>query len=265
MGGKSNFHTHTTWCDGRNTVEEMVRGALARGYSALGFSSHAVFPADPWTWPLTAAKGPAYVADVRRCAAAHADRIRVLCGVEADYIPHAARPDRAVYAALGPDYVIGAVHTVVAPDGAWVDVDNTPELLVRGVNAHFGGDFGAFVRAYFAQEREMVATCDFDIVAHPDLVRKFNRVLGYLDERAGWYMDELARTAEAIAAAGRLAEVNTGGIARGWIGDAYPSPAFRDLLRARGVRFLLSADAHSVADLDVPYPRFERAEEYATL
>lgn len=265
MVGKCNFHTHTTWCDGRNSVEEMILGALARGYTALGFSSHAAFPADPWPWPLTAAKAPHYVAEVRRLAAAYAGRIRVLCGVEADYVRGAARPDRSVYTALGLDYVIGSVHTVIAPDGAWVDVDNTPEILVRGVNAHFGGDFGAFVRAYFAQEREMVATCDFDVVGHPDLVRKFNRVLGCFDEGAGWYADELARTAEVIAAAGRLTEVNTGGIARGWIDDAYPSRAFRDLLRARGVRFLLSADAHSVADLDVPYPRFEREEEYATL
>ena len=265
MNGKSNFHTHSTWCDGKNTVEEMVRGALDQGFTTLGFSSHAMFPADPWNWPVTAAKAAGYADDVRACAARHAGRLRVLCGIEADFVQGACTPDRAAYAALKPDYVIGSVHTVVAPDGAWVDVDNTPELLVRGVKEHFGGDSAAFVRAYFAQERAMIAACDFDIVGHPDLVRKFNRVLGYLDETADWYRAELEETAAALAASGKLTEVNTGGIARGWIDDAYPSPAFRALLRARGVRFVLSADAHSVADLAVPYPRFEHAEEFVTL
>lgn len=246
-------------------MEEMILGALAQGYSTLGFSSHAVFPADSWPWPLTAAKAAGYAAEVRALAAKYADRLRVLCGVEADYIKNAASPDRAVYAAIRPDYIIGSVHAVVAPDGAWVDVDNTPEILVRGVNAHFGGDFKAFVCAYFAQQREMVATCDFDIIGHPDLVRKFNNVLGYFDEKADWYVAELVRTADAFAASGKRTEVNTGGIARGWMTDAYPSPAFRSLLRARGVPFVLSADAHSVADLKVPYPRFADAEEFVSL
>lgn len=265
MNGRSNFHTHSNWCDGKNTVEEMILGALAQGYSTLGFSSHAVFPADPWEWPLTQEKGLRYAAEVRALAARYSDRIRVLCGVEADYIQGAASPDRTVYAALKPDYVIGSVHAVVAPDGTWVDVDNTPELLVRGVNEHFAGDFRAFVSAYFAQQRAMAASCDFDVIGHPDLVRKFNRVLCCFDETADWYRTELERTADAFAASGKLTEVNTGGIARGWIDDAYPSAEFRALLRARGVRFILSADAHSVDDLAVPYPRFEHIEEYVTL
>ncbi len=42
--------------------------------------------------------------------------------------------------------------------------------------------------------------------------------------------------------------------------DAYPSSAFRDLLRARGVRFILSADAHSAEALDCAFDRFGAAE-----
>ena len=57
-------------------------------------------------------------------------------------------------------------------------------------------------------------------------------------------------------------EVNTGGIARGWIDDAYPSPFFRSLLRERGVRFILSSDAHSAAAIDCAFDRFAAAEAY---
>ena len=41
---KTNFHMHTVWCDGKDTPRAMVESALAKGFSAIGFSSHASFP-----------------------------------------------------------------------------------------------------------------------------------------------------------------------------------------------------------------------------
>ncbi|MDP4119064.1 MAG: PHP domain-containing protein, partial [Bacillota bacterium] len=37
---KTNFHTHTVFCDGNDTVEELVRAAEEKGFDALGFSGH---------------------------------------------------------------------------------------------------------------------------------------------------------------------------------------------------------------------------------
>ena len=238
----------------------MVRAAIEKGFGAIGFSSHALLPiSDPWTLqPDTVAD---YVADVRAVAEKYKDRIRVLCGIEADFISGLVRSDRSVYAPFHLDYVIGSIHEVVA-DGARIPVDHKPELLAEGIANSFGGDAQAFVRAYFAAEREMAATCDFDIIGHPDIIRKFNGVLHYFDESADWYNEELRLTADAFADSGKIVEVNTGGIARGWIDDAYPSPAFRDLLRERGVRFILSSDAHSAAALDCAFDRFDTAEDY---
>ena len=262
MDGKENYHTHSKWCDGRNTVEELAAGAEAMGFAALGFSSHAMLPADPLDWPLTAPRLAAYAESVRAAARAHEGRLRVLCGVEADYVKGACFPDRPAYAALLPDYVIGSVHFVVAPDGAWVAVDESPEALLKGVADHFGGSAEAFVRAYFEQQREMASGFDFDIIGHADLCRKFNGGLGLFDEDAAWYREAVAETADAFAASGKLVEVNTGAISRGWMDDAYPSAAFRGELRSRGVRFVLSSDAHSVDALDCAFDRFGRCEDF---
>lgn len=240
-------------------------GAIEKGFSTLGFSSHAMLPADPYEWTLTAKTIADYGAEIRRLASRYAGRIRILCGVEADYVHGACAPNRGDYAVLSPDYVIGSVHFVVAEDGAWVAVDNTPEELQQGIADHFGGSAEAFVRAYFAQQREMAASCDFDVVGHPDLVRKFNGRLGYFDENAPWYREELVRTAEVFAASGKRVEVNTGAISRGWMDDAYPSAAFRDELRSRGVRFILSSDAHSVEGLDCAFDRFGACERFEEL
>ena len=37
---RQNLHTHCTYCDGKNTLEEMVLAAIDKGFSSLGFSSH---------------------------------------------------------------------------------------------------------------------------------------------------------------------------------------------------------------------------------
>lgn len=35
---KQNLHTHTTFCDGVDAPEELIREAMARGFDSLGFS-----------------------------------------------------------------------------------------------------------------------------------------------------------------------------------------------------------------------------------
>jgi histidinol-phosphatase (PHP family) len=241
---KTNFHTHCTFCDGAAPPEKMVEAAIERGFATLGFSSHSDMVKD----------FAAYKAEIRRLAAKYSDKISVLCGVEAEYDTHFQRGDL--------DYVIGAVHYVTAPDGARFSVDNTPNILFDGIRSHFKGDSAAFVQAYFAFEREMIATYDCDIVAHVDLVRKFNAKHPYFDESAPWYLAELEKTADVAAASGKLVEVNTGAISRGWLDDAYPSPAMRALLRERGVKFVLSSDSHAPDTIDCAFDRFAAAEEY---
>ena len=261
---KTNYHTHTTWCDGKDTPEAVILAAIDKGFDAIGFSSHAMLPENDTLWLLTPEKAPRYAAEIRALARKYEGRIRVLCGVEADYVPGGAMPDRATYAAIAPDYIIGSVHFVVAPDGARVCVDKSPESLADGIRDHFGGSVEAYVHAYFAQVREMLRKFDFDIAGHLDLVRKFNVRHPYFDESAPWYLAELDMTADAVAASGKTAEVNTGAISRGWLDDAYPSAAFRERLRARGVKFILSADAHAADAIDCAFDRFGDCESFIT-
>ena len=58
---RANFHTHSTFCDGRNTPQQMVDRALELGFVALGFSGH-MDPEVVMDWP-------AYSAEVKRLAA----------------------------------------------------------------------------------------------------------------------------------------------------------------------------------------------------
>ena len=35
-----NLHTHSTYCDGADTPEEMIETALEKGFTSIGFSGH---------------------------------------------------------------------------------------------------------------------------------------------------------------------------------------------------------------------------------
>jgi len=259
---KCNYHTHTNWCDGKDSPRAMIQAAVAKGFETIGFSSHAMLPEGEDEGVLTAEELPRYAKEIRHLAEEYKGQIRVLCGVEADYVPGEANPDRATYAAIAPDYIIGSIHFIKAPDGAVFAVDHTPQILTDGIRDHFGGSVEAFVRAYYHQVREMVQNFDFDIVGHLDLVRKFNVKHPYFKEGDDWYREEIGKTAAVVAKSGKLVEVNTGAVVRGWMDDVYPSSEFREMLRTRGVRFILSSDAHAADGLDGAFEKFKNAEKF---
>ena len=221
----------------------MADAAIAKGFDALGFSSHSDMVADL----------SAYRARIRNLAELYRGRLDIRLGLEAELAKPYVRGDY--------DYVIGSHHYITAPDGGFFAFDHTPQILADGVRDHFGGDSAAFVKAYFAAVRGTLSL-DFDIVGHADLVRKFNVKHPFFDETADWYRGEIEATADAIAASGKIVEVNTGAIARGWLDDVYPSAFFRSLLRARGVDFILSSDAHSADALDGGFERFGSCEKF---
>lgn len=260
---KTNFHTHTVWCDGKDTPEAVVLSAIGKGLEAIGFSSHMAFPAAQ-SWELQPEEAGAYVDEIRALQKKYAARIEIFCGGEADYVRGITTPEKARYAEMGLDYLIGSLHKVIAPDGGGVWADSSPENLASGIRDHFGGDARAYLTAYFEQQREMLGY-DFDVLGHPDLVRKFNARHPYFDESESWYLEELEKTADAIARSGKTVEVNTGAISRGWLDDAYPSAAFRAMLRKRGVRFILSSDSHSADTVDCAFDRFSGVEDYLDL
>lgn len=43
---KINLHSHTTFCDGKNSAEEMVVSAIDHGFDVFGFSGHSYTPFD---------------------------------------------------------------------------------------------------------------------------------------------------------------------------------------------------------------------------
>ena len=54
----TNYHTHSTYCDGKASPREMVDFAVAHGFTALGFSGHSPLPFEN-TYSITDYEGTA--------------------------------------------------------------------------------------------------------------------------------------------------------------------------------------------------------------
>lgn len=258
---KTNYHTHTIFCDGKDSVEATAAAAAEKGFDILGISGHAMYPF-AGGWHIALSDYPAYAAAVRAAAEKYRDALPVLLGFEADYIPGITVPTMAAYAQFRPDYLIGSVHYIVTENGHFC-ADDTAENLRSGIARCFGGDARAAVCEYFSLQREMLKKGDFAIWGHADVIRKKNGVLRLFDEKESWYRAELRATADAAAKAGVIAEINTGAISRGAMDDVYPSAEFLAMMRARGIPVTISSDAHRGCDLDCAFDRATAAAKNA--
>ena len=268
MKEKINLHTHSKFSDGKNTAEEHVLAAIEKGFTVLGFSEHSLFPLDPAfysafdsNWHMLPQDFSDYVSTVASLKEKYADRIKILLGFEADYFVRdgigSAIPDKTAYAQFKPDYLIGSVHFINKP-GGYFSVDNKPEEVEKGLKNFYSDANGNIngkvaVCDYFEAERQMLASGKFEIIGHPDLIRLRNGALNFFEENESWYKEELKLTAKAIAAAGVIAEINTGAIARGLMNDVYPSEQFLEYLYKQGVPVCINADAHKCELLDASF------------
>ena len=100
-----NLHTHTTFCDGDNTPEQLAAAALAAGCGTLGFSGHSHTGFDE-RYCMSPSGTREYIRQVRQLQAEYAPRLRILLGIEQDY--YSEQP------AEGYDFVIGSVHYLLS-------------------------------------------------------------------------------------------------------------------------------------------------------
>lgn len=231
---RGNVHTHTTFCDGKNTPEEMVLAALDLGCEVLGFSEHSHVPFDAEGGMAADAK-PLYQGEIKRLQEKYKDRIRILLGVEQDYYS----PDTTE----GYEYVIGSVHYIYK-DGVYLPVDLSRESFVRAVQEHYGGDFYALCEDYFAAVAGIYEKTHCNIVGHFDLVTKFNEGNCLFDTAHPRYRAAAAMALDALCQKPVTFEINYGAIARGYRTVPYPESWIQKVLRERNIPMLPTSDCH---------------------
>lgn len=249
----SNYHTHTTFCDGKDTPEALVREAQRLGCPELGFSGHSYTFFDE-SYCMSLAGTEAYKAGIRDLQQTYAGQLRILLGVEQDFYSEAPTDDY--------DYVIGSVH-YVKKDGCYLPVDESRELQLQAVAEHYGDDFYAFIEDYYRTVADVYDRTRCDIIGHFDLITKFNNDGTLFDVNHPRYRAAASAALERLAQTPAVFEINTGAIARGYRTQPYPEPWIISELHTRGKRLLWSSDCHNKANLLFGFD--ERREPYGRL
>ena len=241
------LHMHTVFSDGKNTAEEMVQEAIRLGLETVGISDHS--SGDPCGMKLE--ENGIYKAEIARLKEKYAGQIRVLCGLERDFLTD----DFTDY-----DYTIGSVHWLQMPDGHRVSIDWLPEKLREGADKYCGGDMYSLAEAFYAAEARVVEVTKCDIIGHFDLMTKFIEVDTRMDLHHPRYVKAWQQAADALLKTGKPFEVNMGAISRGYRTSPYPSAEIRQDIREHGGKMLLSSDAHQKENIAYRFSDFGETE-----
>ncbi len=235
----SNFHAHSTYCDGVLSCEEMVQAAADKGLEAFGLSGHAYmgFQTD---WCMTPEGTADYVVETARLKLEYGDRMTLFTGVELDYY--------ADWPVDEFDYVIGSVH-YIQKDGQLLLVDESEEDQRAQVERYFGGDYYAYARDYYHTIAEIVPKTRPDFIGHFDLIAKFNESGKLFNETDPRYTAPALEALDAITETHKLFEINTGAMYRVGREVPYPSPFLLKELHKRGGEIILSSDSHDSASI----------------
>jgi histidinol-phosphatase (PHP family) len=246
----TNYHTHTSYCDGKASIREVIDSAQRQGLGSLGFSSHAPLPFER-KWCMKPDELNQYLAEIS--SAKRSESLEIYAGLEVDFIPGSISPSTFRQKL---DYVIGSVHFVdEMPDGNRWEIDGPYEEFLKGLNQIFKGNIKAGVCRYLELTRQMIRDGTPDIVGHLDKIRMQNKEKSTFNENENWYRQEIRKTLSIAREAGCIVEINTRGWYQGKITTPYPSPWVIDEISKLDIPVTLSSDAHHPDDLINHFPK----------
>ena len=239
------YHIHSTFSDGNNTPEEIVRAAIDAGMVSLGFSDHGFTDYD-LRYCMQDEDG--YLAEIRRLKEKYNGQIQLYAGVEEDAFYPLRREKFA--------YIIGSCHYLLK-DGEYHPIDSNNEYFKKCLSL-FDGDPVALAESYYSRFCEYIRARKPDIVGHFDLVTKFDELNDSLFLHNPRYTALAERYAAEAAQSGCIFEVNTGAIARGLRTTPYPYENLLYILRKNNTPVILSSDSHSIDTLTFAFDETKR-------
>jgi histidinol-phosphatase (PHP family) len=200
----------------------MVEAAIEKGIGIYGIADHLCFHDNPWTVK------PHLFEEMRATFArlkTNTTSVKILFGMEVDYVPGCEGRVRLLKAENRWDYIIGSVHYI----GDWNIDSNAADWEGKDVDATYA--------KYVDLVEEMVDSGLYDIVAHLDLPKKYGHYSS-ID-----FTEKFRVIGEKIRANNMAFEINTNGRIKP-CNDFYPHRDIVELYHRLGVDVTLGSDAH---------------------
>lgn len=242
------LHTHTTYCDGKNSPEEMVLAAIDMNMKTIGFSAHSYTFFDE-RYCLKKEKTKEYKAEIDSLKNKYKNKIKILCGIEQDF--YSDMPTENY------DYVIGSVHYIKVKNG-YIPVDDGNDILQNGAEIFFNNDIYALLEEYYKTVSEVVKVTHADIIGHFDLVSKYNDGNSLFNTDNERYIKSYKAAVDKLILFNKPFEINTGAVSRGFKSEPYPSKDILNYMIKHNARFIMSSDSHNNKTLCFGFDRYKK-------
>ncbi|KAJ7692884.1 Polymerase/histidinol phosphatase-like protein [Mycena rosella] len=243
------------------SLEEVVLEAIRQGFEVYGLTEHVpryrtadLYPEEESLTPEELiTQFEQFLLEAHRLKALYASQIRLLVGLETDYIT-ALDLDR-LHDVLqrhqeNVEYIVGSVHHV---NGIPIDFDlATFKTAVESIDAAHATKEGSFLSAYFDAQYELLQRFHPEVVGHLDLCRLYNPALQISEYPEAW--ERVERNILYAISYGALFEVNASALRKGW-STPYPGLDLVEIILKNGGRLALSDDSHGPQAVGLNYGR----------
>lgn len=240
---KQNLHIHTTYDDGKDSPEQIIRAAKEQGFDSVGFSVHSHMHFAPER-SVSLEGCVRYKEHIARLKKECGSSFPVFCGIELEVL---SEIDFSGY-----DYIIASSHYMKIGD-KFVGFDRSAEEVKSVIDTYFGGDGMAYARRFYEGVADIPKFGKFDILGHFDIVTKHSEKENFFDTDAKAYKMMALEALDAVKGKVPFFEVNTGAIARGYRTTPYPAPFLVKEMKNMGFGAVISSDCHDCRFLDCAY------------
>ncbi len=234
---KSNFHTHSTYCDGKDNLESIVQCAIKKGFKYLGFSSHSYIEGDDF-WTLKKDAFIPYVNEVLSLKEKYESEITILLGIEQDTLSN-------IYD-YKFDYVIGSMHSI-EKGGKTYSLDYSLQSFKFLLEEIYLNDYDSLCKDYFNQIKNLSKT-NANVVGHFDLITKYSEKIDLPLPK--YYLKYAEDSIIEILKSITIFEINTGAISKNYRTKPYPSKEILELIFKHGGKIMINTDCHKKENLD---------------
>ncbi|WP_300367930.1 histidinol-phosphatase [Brachyspira sp.] len=242
----SNLHTHTIYCDGKNTVEENIQYAIDNNLISLGFSGHSHFYIDDTS--MSEENTIKYLEHVKKAKDIYKDKIQVYLGIEGDYYSNL---NKDTDKEMGLDYRIASVHYIDDSKGSYFPIDMSRESFNNTLN--YFGSIKEIIYRYYDNVIKMIENQKPDIIGHLDLVRKYNLNKEYFTEEEDWYIKKMDEVIDVIEKSRCIVEINTKLMNKNNLDAHYPNKYTIKKLLEKNIPITINTDAHKAININHYY------------
>jgi len=242
----TNYHSHTFYSDGKGNPELYVEAAIKNGLYAYGFSCHSPVPFES-EWNMKFENLVNYINEIESLKEAYKAKLKIYLGLEIDYVKDIVGINN--FRNFDLDYTIGGVHFLgFMPNEKPWDFDRGKLWFKQGLDELFSGDIKKLVTFYYQQIIDMISHQKTDVLAHFDLIKKYNAGNFFFDQEEKWYKDIAYAALDVVAKSGIILEVNTRGVLKKLDTEFYPSNFILKRCLELKIPVCLSADTHKPDD-----------------